>query len=269
MWSQADVIQRRLSPLGSAVTVARPGQRTGLARWYRPLIVGLAFGGAIFGTGSVLSAYAIGMWPPHDTSAYWLAGRHLIEGTAVYGGGSSWYLAFLYSPPVAVLMVLPGLLHYDLVSLALVGLQLLALRYITGSWLVTAMLGWIPWVHHEFVAGNVDCLMAATIYAAVRNKRGTGVALAIFAFAKFSPALLLVRASRRQWIELTVTAVILLALTLPFMHMWPEWIAKLAIREPYTGVAPLIVRLPLVAVLLLYRRPWAVAAAAPPANPLL
>jgi hypothetical protein len=245
-----------------------PAARPGLARWRHPLIVGLAVGGAIFGVGSVLWGYALGMWPPHDTSAYWLAGRHLIEGTPVYDADASWYLAFLYTPPLAVLMVLPGLLPYHLFPLVLVGAQLLALRYITGSWIATALLGWIPWVHHEFVAGNVDCLVAASIYAAIRNQRGAGVAIAIFAFAKFSPVLVLVRAPRRQWIEFAVTVGVLLVLTLPALQLWPDWLTKLSVREQYTGIAPLIVRLPIVAALLLYRRPWSVAAAAALATPI-
>ena len=59
-------------------------------------------GGAIFGVGSILWGYAIGIWPPHDSSAYWLAGRHILEGKPVYDGGTSWFLAFLYPPPLAV-----------------------------------------------------------------------------------------------------------------------------------------------------------------------
>ncbi|OGO53859.1 MAG: hypothetical protein A2V85_11380 [Chloroflexi bacterium RBG_16_72_14] len=251
-----------------ATPVARPVLRPGLARWYRPLIVGLAVGGAIFGVGSVLWGYALGMWPPHDTSAFWLAGRHLIEGTPVYGGGASWYLAFVYAPPDAVLMMLPGLLPYQVFSVALLILQVLALRYITGSWVATAMLGWIPWIHHEFVAGNVDCLMAAAIYASMRNQRGSGVAVAVFAFAKFSPVLVLAHASRRQWIEVGLATVVLLALTLPVLHLWPEWIAKLSVKGEYAGILPLFVRVPTVAVLLLYRRPWTVAAAAALATPI-
>ena len=239
----------------------------GLARWTRPLLVGLAVGGAIMGIGSVLWAYALGMWPPHDTSAYWLAGRHILEGKAVYGG-AAWYLAFVYAPPLAILMAPLSLWHYNLLALLLVGLQLAALRYVTGSWRVTAILGWIPWVHSEFVAGNIDCLMAAAIYASVTERRGAGVGIALFALAKVSPALVLIRASRRQWIEFAVTSAVLLAITVPTLHLWPDWIARLENRGPYEGFIPLLVRLPIAGALLIYRRPWSVAAGAALATPV-
>lgn len=253
---------------GPSLAVARTISRRGIARWHRPLAVGLAVGGAIFGVGSVLWGYLLGMWPPHDTSAYWLAGRHLLEGSAVYGGGSSWYLAFVYTPPLAVLMAPISLLPYHLVGAAFVGLQVAALRYITGSWIATCMLGWIPWVHFEFVAGNIDCLMAAAIYAAVSKRRGSAIAVAVFALAKFAPALVLIGASRRQALEFTVTIIVLLALTLPVLHLWPEWVAKLLAREPDTGIAPFVIRAPIGALLLLYRRPWSIALGAALSMPI-
>lgn len=243
-------------------------RRPGLVRWYRPLLIGLSVGGAIFGVGSILWGYGLGMWPPHDTSAYWLAGRHILEGKPVYDGGSSWYLAFLYPPPVAIVLAPLSLLQYDLFSLALVGLQIGALRYVTGSWIAVGLLGWIPGVHYEFVAGNVNCLMAAAMYATLTGRRYSGVALAVFGLAKFAPVLVLLKASRRQWIEFALTFVVLLAISLPWLYLWPEWVTKLQVRDPYVGIAPLFIRLPIAAALLLYRRPWSVAAGAALATPI-
>ena len=80
--------------------------------------------------------------------------------------------------------------------------------------------------------------------------------------------LVLLKASRRQWIEFAVTLVILLAISLPWLHLWPEWITKLQVRDPYVGIAPLFIRLPIAAALLLYRRPWSVAAGAALATPI-
>ncbi|HEY6568714.1 MAG TPA: glycosyltransferase family 87 protein [Candidatus Limnocylindrales bacterium] len=249
-------------------SLTRTLQRPGLRRWYRPLLIGLSVGGAIFGIGSILWGYGLGMWPPHDTSAYWLAGRHIIEGKPVYDGTTSWYLAFLYPPPLAVVLAPLSLLQYDLFSVALVGLQIGALRYVTGSWIAVGLLGWIPGVHYEFVAGNVNCLMAAAMYATLTGRRYSGVALALFGLAKFAPVLVLVKASRRQWIEFVITIVVLLAISLPWLYLWPEWVTKLQIRDPYVGIAPLFIRLPIAAVLLLYRRPWSVAAGAALATPI-
>lgn len=247
--------------------VVRASVRRVLAHWWHPILVGLAVGGVIFGIGTVMKAYTIGMWPPHDASTFWLAGRHVLEGQPVYGG-SAWYLAFVYTPPIAVLLAPLSLLHYQLFSVALLVLQVAALRYITGSWIAVGLLGWIPWVHFEFVAGNVDVLMAASMYAALTGRRYAGVALAIFSFAKFAPALVLVRAPRRQWLEFLVTAAVLLLLSAPWLGLWPDWIARLSARGPDISIVPLLVRLPIAAALLVYRRPWSVALGAALATPV-
>jgi hypothetical protein len=241
--------------------------RARLARWYRPLIFGVGVGGAFFGIVSVLQGYAIGMWPPHDSSAFWLAGRHILEGKEVYGG-NAWFLAFVYTPPVAVVLAPLSLLHWNVFNVSLIVLQIAALRYVTGSWLVVGMLGWIPGVHFEFVAGNIDCLMAATTYAALTGRRFAGVAVALFAFAKLAPMLVLVRANRRQWVEFIVTAAVLLAISLPWLPLWPDWIVRLSSRGPDISVVPFTVRLPIAAALLLYRRPWSVALGTALATPV-
>lgn len=249
-------------------SITRTLRRPGIARWYRPLLIGLAVGGAIFGVGSILWGYAIGMWPPHDSSAYWLAGRHILEGKPVYDGGTSWFLAFLYPPPLAVVFAPMSLLPYDVFSLVLIGLQVAALRYVTGSWIAVGLLGWIPGVHYEFVAGNIDCLIAAAMYASLTGRRYSGIAVATVALAKFAPALVMLKANRRQWLEFLVTGVILLAITLPWLGLWGDWVGKLAIREPYTGPFPFLVRAPIAVLLLAYRRPWSVAAGASLAMPI-
>lgn len=254
-------------PVQPPAVAAHGSLRAMAARWWHPLLVGLAVGGVIMGVGTVLKAYAIGMWPPHDTSAFWLAGRHILESQPVYGG-SPWFLAFVYTPPVAVLLAPLTLLDYRVFSLVLIGLQIAALRYITGSWIVVGVLGWLPWLQFEFVAGNVDILMAATIYAALTERRYAGVAVAIFAFAKFSPALVLVRAGRRQWLEFTVTAAVLLLMSVPWLPLWPDWVVRISERGPDISMVPLMVRLPIAAALLACRRPWAVAAGAALATPV-
>ena len=106
------------------------------------------------------------------------------------------------------------------------------------------------------------------MYATLTGRRYSGVALALFGLAKFAPVLVLLKASRRQWIEFALTIVVLLAISLPWLYLWPEWVTKLQIRDPYVGIAPLFIRLPIAAALLLYRRPWSVAAGAALATPI-
>ena len=218
----------------------------------------LSVAGALVCAGQIVQWSLLGAWPFHDTVAYWLAGRHLLEGAPVYTSGL--FLAFLYAPPWAILWAPISLLPIDLVVAGLLILQVFALRYIVGSWLAVGLVAWIPFVPRELATGNVDFLMAAAILAGIR---GSGWPVSLFAFAKFSPALVLLGGSHRQWRTAVVVGVALVAITLPWWHLWVDWVAML-LSNPEGGdsVVPLIVRLPIVVALLAVRRPWALAAGA-------
>ena len=224
-------------------------------RWILPV---LSVAGALVCAGQIVQWSLLGAWPFHDTVAYWLAGRHLLEGAPVYTSGL--FLAFLYAPPWAILWAPISLLPIDLVVAGLLILQVLALRYVVGSWVAVGLVAWIPFVPRELATGNVDFLMAAAILAGIR---GSGGPISLFAFAKFSPALVLLGGSRRQWRTALVAGVALVAITLPWWHLWVDWVAML-LSNPEGGdsVVPLIVRLPIVVALLAVRRPWALAAGA-------
>ena len=224
-------------------------------RWILPV---LSVAGALVCAGQIVQWSLMGAWPFHDTVAYWLAGRHLLEGAPVYTSGL--FLAFLYAPPWAILWAPISLLPIDLVVAGLLILQVLALRYGVGSWVAVGLVAWIPFVPRELATGNVDFLMAAAILAGIR---GSGGPISLFAFAKFSPALVLLGGSRRQWRTALVAGVALVAITLPWWHLWVDWVAML-LSNPEGGdsVVPLIVRLPIVVALLAVRRPWALAAGA-------
>ena len=224
-------------------------------RWILPV---LSVAGALVCAGQIVQWSLLGAWPFHDTVAYWLAGRHLLEGAPVYTSGL--FLAFLYAPPWAILWAPISLLPIDLVVAGLLILQVFALRYIVGSWLAVGLVAWIPFVPRELATGNVDFLMAAAILAGIR---GSGWPVSLFAFAKFSPALVLLGGSHRQWRTAVVVGVALVAITLPWWHLWVDWVAML-LSNPEGGdsVVPLIVRLPIVVALLAVRRPWALAAGA-------
>lgn len=244
------------------VGLDRDPRTIGVGRWFaaRPyLLNALAIAGAFVAGGQILLWSVMGAWPFHDTAAYWLAGRHLLDGAPVYYPGS--YLEFLYAPPLAVLAAPFSLLPLGLVTAALFGAQVLALRYVAGSWRAAGLVSWLPFVPRELVTGNVDLLMAAVLLAGIRGRAGWAVGL--FSLAKFSPALVL---SRRTLRDAALTALLLIALSLPWWHLWPEWIATLGTAGGQTWL-PIAPRLVIAAGLLALRRPWATALAAGIATP--
>jgi hypothetical protein len=231
------------------------------------LLRALAIGGAFVCAGQVLLWSSMGAWPFHDTANCWLAGVHFREGAPVYTGLVGTYLAIVYSPPWVLIYAPLSLLPLQVLTAVQFVAQILALRYVMGSWRAVGLVAWLPIVPRELVTGNVDLLMAATIYAAVRGVRFSGVAVAVFAFAKFVPVLALAR-SPREWRSFALASLVLVAVTLPWAHLWPEWVAiMIGSTSAPLDVLPLLPRLPVVAGLLLLRRPWATAAAAGLATP--
>jgi hypothetical protein len=225
----------------------------------------LAVAGGLVCAGQVILWSTMGAWPFHDTASYWLGGLHLREGAPVYGlvSNDPMFLAFVYSPPWAVLAAPLSLLPLEVVTGVLFILQVSALRYVCGSWRNAGLVAWLPIVPRELVTGNVDLLIAGAILASIRSVPSSGYATALFAAAKFSPAATLVLASRRQWREAIIGAVILVALTLPVLSLWPQWIAALSsANRDATQLLPLVVRVPLGLALVAYRRTWSVAAGA-------
>ena len=218
--------------------------------------------------GQVITWSTMGAWPFHDTASSWIAAIHLRDNAPVYGGSVGGFLAELYAPPWAVLYLPASFIPLDVVCAIQLAAQVMALRYIAGSWRNASLVAWLPFVPRELVTGNVDLLMAAAIYAGARRVRWSGGALALFALAKFSPALMLLSGDRRQARDFAITLVILGAATLPWLGLWPAWIATMtaSLAVPSQGV-PLLPRVPLVLLLLMVRRPWATALAAGIATP--
>lgn len=221
----------------------------------------LAIAGGVVCLGQLLPWMIAGGWPLHDSIAFWLAGRHLVEGGSVYGGDPV-FLAFWYAPPWAVIMAPLSMLDPYAFTALLLALQVLALRYVAGSWTNAALCGWLPFVPRELATGNIDLIMAAAILAGMRALPGSGAANVFFALAKFSSVLAV-----RRWREAAVAAAVLVALTLPWLYLWPEWLDKLLHTSPLDIWVPLWLRLPVAGVLLALRRPWARAAAAGLATP--
>jgi hypothetical protein len=223
----------------------------------------LAVAGALVAAGQVTLWSSMGAWPFHDTANVWLAGRHLLEGKPVYDGLLGGLLVFVYSPPIAILAAPLSLFPVEVLAAGLLVAQILALRWIAGSWKVAGIVAWLPFVPRELVTGNTDLLMAAAIYASVRGLRGSGYAAALFAFVKFSPALAVTR-----WREAALAALVLLALTLPWLSLWPEWVrTMIASLQVHSDTIAIVWRVPFVLALLALRRPWSIAAAAALATP--
>jgi hypothetical protein len=225
--------------------------------WAIPFV---ALAGAIFCAGMVLRVFTLGGWPLHDTADFWLAGRHVLEGGPVYRMNSSGLLVFIYGPPWAILWAPISLLPLELVCALVLAAQVLALRYVAGSWVAAGLFCWLPVVSGELTTGNVDILMAAAILAGIRGRTWPVV---LFAFAKIAPAFVLIRASRRGWKQAIATGFVFFAITLPWLELWPQWVAlMLAVPPGIESVVPVLVRVPLALVLGGIPRPWALAAAA-------
>lgn len=107
-------------------------------------LVPLAFAGAIVAVAQVVRWFSLGAWPPHDTANIWLAGAHLRGGEPVYSGTVGEFLVFVYSPPIAVLAVPWSLLPVEVLSIVLLAAQILAFRWVAGSWKVVGLLCWLP-----------------------------------------------------------------------------------------------------------------------------
>jgi hypothetical protein len=201
-----------------------------------------------------------GGWPLHDTADYWLAGRHLLEGAPVYASNPNGYLIFTYSPPWAVIWAPISILPLDIVCILLLGLQIAALRYVVGSWIAVGVVAWLPVVPRELMTGNVDFLICAAILAGIR---GAGWPVVLASFAKFAPAIILLRARTRQRSEALIAGLVLIAVTIPWWPLWGQWLSLILSNPPGTeDVIPAVIRVPIALALLTVRSPWAVATAA-------
>ena len=214
-----------------------------------------------------------------DLEAYLRAGTALLQGDPVYVGQIGDRLNFPYAPPWAVIAAALSLLPPLVVQAGVVGLDLVAMRYVAGSW---RGVGWfLLWPLTVFVisAGNIDLLIAAAIVLAWSHHArawsdapGRGPSLASFsrvapltlmAFAKLAPILAL---PPRRWREAALAALLCLAITLPVLGLWPEWIAYLSRQPTAIAITPPWVpawywRLPLALLLaalgsFVLRRPW-------------
>lgn len=153
------------------------------------LDAGLVAGGAMaLAAAAILIAHDGGL--AYDTRAYWLASRHLLDGTPLYTQASVSDLgAFKYPPIFAQIFVPFALLPELLVAWAWRVSGILCLRYMVGSWRAALVAcAFLP-VLIELSLGNVTLQIGAVLVFALRDRRGAYL-IPWAAALKFGPVLL-------------------------------------------------------------------------------
>jgi hypothetical protein len=202
-----------------------------------------------------------------DLEAYIRAGQDLLAGRPVYIGEVGGRLVFSYAPPWAVACAALAWIPGSILQLGVMALDLLSLRYLTGSWLRIGLVFLFPITIFLIVAGNLELMIAAAIVLAWRA--GRPEPLVVFALAKIAPALAL---PPRHWRPAVVALAVSLLITLPWLWLWRDWVEYLLRQPPLIAISipiPWFYRLPFALALLLVRRPWAAALAVVVAIPTL
>ena len=125
-----------------------------------------------------------------DTPSYWLAGRHVIEGTPLYQRDPYSTLALYTYPPIFAQLFVPAALLPELLIAWLSRLTgVLCLRYIVGSWKATVIAcAFVP-VLTELSITNVTLQLAACLMFALKDRRGAYL-LPWAVALKFGPVLI-------------------------------------------------------------------------------
>jgi hypothetical protein len=165
-------------------------------------------------------------FPGGDTFLFYdTAGDRLRAGLDPYvptrAGDDGEMARFLYAPPWALLLAATSWLPPGMLHLASFGGGIAALRYLGGSWRGAGILCLCPLVGFELSSGNINLILAAAIALAVN---GAGAIPSGLAFAKLSPAVAIDRRGLRSF---TLTSAALIALTIPWLWLWPAWVDAL------------------------------------------
>jgi hypothetical protein len=199
-----------------------------------------ALGGVVMTLAILWWGYSTGRFhfPGGDTILFYdVAGDRLRAGQNPYDltrwGDSGETARFLYAPPWAVFFGAVSWLPPETLHVAAACAGVLALRSLGGSWRGAGILSLFPLVAFELSSGNINLLVAAAIALAAR---GHGAVPSIMAFAKLSPALALDRRGVRSF---AATSGLLVALTIPWLWLWPAWLEALAANAAQP-IGPLI-----------------------------
>lgn len=256
-----------MSRLGSVRSMLRRPQ-DGTRRPPKPALVALALGGVAFTAVQLIVGTQAGLFPiPGGDELIWDR-----VGDAIWTGVPIYYLApnptdsFWYSPPLAVVFGLVSWLPIVLQHWLFTVLKVIALRVIGGSWVGAGIACWFPLVAFELGGGNFNLLIAAGIVAAIRRKPDLAV---LGTFAKFGPGLAI---DPRDWRRVLALSLVLVAMTLPWLRLWPEWIGHLIANlglplGPQVPISFPVRLLAGLAILAAFRTTWARALAATIAIP--
>ena len=153
------------------------------------LDAGLVLGGALaFAAVALIVGHDGGL--AYDTRAYWLAGRHVLDGTPLYVRADYSTLAIYTYPPIFAQMFAPASLFPELAVAWLWRVtSVLCLRYIVGSWRAAIVACVFIPVLTELSLGNVTLQIAAILIFSLNDRRGAYL-LPWIAALKFGPALL-------------------------------------------------------------------------------
>jgi len=162
-----------------------------------------------------------------DAHAYWSSLRG-----AWYTVGAGTEGAFLYPPPVAVVMWPLAQLPWGGFALAVTILNLAALAYLVGP-AAAVVLALVPPVQQELLFGNVHLLMAVALVIGLRRP-GAFVPLLL---TKITPGLvpltwLVARAQWRSLIRVVLLTLAAIAVTLPLIVAWQDWAHVLISSTP-------------------------------------
>jgi hypothetical protein len=238
------------------------------ARRHRTTTLALAFGGVAFVMLQLVIGTQMGLFPlPTGDELIWdRVGDGVRAGIPIYYRADPLTDSFWYAPPWAVAFAALSWLPIDLQHGVFTLVRIVSLRVIAGSWIGAGIACWFPLVAFELGGGNFNLLIAAGIVAAVRGQPQLAV---VGALAKFGPALAI---GPRDWRKAVPVLVIAFGITVPWLHLWPEWIAYLTqnISSPLGPQVPIALPFRLLAaagLLVLVRKRWARGLAAAVAIP--
>ena len=215
-----------------ARTVKQAAARDG-RNWWRLVAMTLALGGWVVGIGIVLrdvtnEGTIVGI----DLAAYLRAGDDFAAGRPVYVGQIGQLGAFSYAPPWAVLFGMLSWVPDTVMAIAMLSFNLVAIRYVAGSWLWVGLIFWYPVSAMLLYSGNIEFLHPPLPSSCCA--RGDSGPLAFTGLAKVSPFL---GVPRSGWREAALVVGVAVLVTLPWLHLWPEWVEYL-LRQPDHHIHP-------------------------------
>ena len=224
-------------------------------RSIRLAIAALAMGGAAFTVALLWVGLQTGQFGGvNDYTATFDPAGDLIR-----AGGNPYANGLVYSPPFMLVIAAISWLPVPLAIALIGGAELLALRYVVGSWIGVGIAAWCPLLAFELALGNVNLILGAFIAAAVWRRSWGAVAGGLL---KLSPVLAI-----HDWRGAARALLVALVLTLPWLGFWSDWVQALFAALPAGSVGgPIVpialpIRVAVALALLILRRPTATALA--------